>query len=152
MQKGRGAHGSGTVVAALFGASLVATGAASAHGYKRNAIEVVHPWTSVKGDAEGRDAIVAMKLKNSSKVPDRLISAESTAAERVELRAADDTLVAGGVEIPASGTLELKRGTFHVRLVGLHKRLTAYADLPVTLVLEKAGRIAVDVLVEEAQE
>jgi len=37
-------------------------------------------------------------------------------------------------------------------LVGLKKGLTAYDTLPVTLVFQRAGRIKIDVLVEETSE
>jgi copper(I)-binding protein len=134
----------------LVALACAAASSAGAHGYKRKSIEVVHPWTSEKADADGRQALVGMKMKNASAEPDRLVRAESAVAERVELRAADESVLTSGIAVPGSGAIDLKRGTVHVQLVGLRKTLIPYDTLPVTLVLEKAGRISIDVLVEEA--
>lgn len=124
-------------------------GHAHAHGYKRNAIEIVHPWTSEKGEAEGRDAIVAMEIRNTGKVSDRILRAETVIAERAELRDRAGVVVTGGVPIQPGKALEFGRGTVHLRLIGMKKSLVPYDTLPVTLVLEKAGTLKIDVLVEE---
>ena len=124
---------------------------ASAHGYKRKSIEIVHPWTGDKAEAGGRDAIVSMDIKNSGAEADRLLSATSAIAERVELRTAAEALPKG-IEIAPRGRVDLTAKTQHVRLIGLKKGLTAYDTLPVTLVFQRAGRIKIDVLVEETSE
>ena len=124
---------------------------ASAHGYKRKSIEIVHPWTGDKAEAGGRDAIVSMDIKNSGAEADRLVSATSTIAERVEIRTSGGPLPRG-IEIAPRGRVDLTAKTQHLRLVGLKKGLTAYDTLPVTLVFQRTGRIKIDVLVEEASE
>jgi copper(I)-binding protein len=124
---------------------------ASAHGYKRKSIEIVHPWTGDKAEAGGRDAIVCMDIKNSGAKADRLVSATSTIAERVEIRSSSEPL-AKGIEIAPRDRVDLTAKTQHLRLIGLKKGLTAYDTLPVTLVFQHAGRIKIDVLVEEMGE
>lgn len=124
---------------------------ASAHGYKRKSIEIVHPWTGDKPEHGGRDAIVSMDIKNSGTVADRLVGVTSPIADRVEIR-----IAAGGqaksIEIGPRGRVELTAKSQHLRLVGLKKELTAYDTLPMTLVFQRAGRINIDVLVEETRE
>ena len=117
---------------------------ASAHGYKRKSIEIVHPWTGDKAEAGGRDAIVCMDIKNSGAEADRLISATSPIAERVEIRAGTG---ATAIEIGPRGRVDLTSKSQHLRMVGLKKSLTAYDTLPVTLIFQRAGRIKIDVLV-----
>jgi copper(I)-binding protein len=124
---------------------------ASAHGYKRKSIEIVHPWTGDKPEAGGRDAIVSMDVKNSGAEADRLVSATSTIAARVEIRTSSGPLP-NGIVISPRGRVDLTSKTQHLRLVGLKKGLTAYDTLPVTLVFQRAGRIKIDVLVEETSE
>lgn len=83
---------------------------------------------------------------------DRLLSAESTAARTVEVhehaKGADGVMamraVSGGVAVPAGGTLVLKPGSYHIMLIGLVAPLRKGARVPVTFVLERAGRVAVE--------
>jgi copper(I)-binding protein len=139
------------------GLALVAT-VASAHGYKQKSIEVVHPWTFDRTEPGGRDAIVSMDIKNAGREPDRLLGASSTIAHRVEIRAAPDQSRGADkrssavIEIGPASRLDLTAKGLHLRLIGLKKSLTAYDTLPVTLVFEKAGRLKIDVLVEEASD
>ena len=126
-----------------------------AHGYKRKAIEVVHPYTFATPEPGGRDAIVRMTLRNSSKQLERLKSAASVIAERVEIvvpKAAagnGNNPVRPRLEIKPGGEVELSETVSHLRLVGLKRPLVAYDTLPVTLTFDKAGRLDIDVLVEE---
>ena len=78
---------------------------------------------------------------------DRLVSASSPAAERVETHA---TLRDGdilrmrevkGYEVPARGTLELKPAGSHLMLVNIKAPLKEGTTLPLTLRFEKAGEV-----------
>lgn len=83
---------------------------------------------------------------------DRLLSAESAAARTVEVhehaKGADGVMamraVPGGVAVPAGGTLLLKPGSYHIMLIGLVAPLRKGARVPVTFVLERAGRVQVE--------
>lgn len=130
---------------------VIAPAVVVAHGYKRNSIEIVHPWTGDKAEPGGRDAIVCMDIKNSGGESDRLVSASSAIAQRVEIRTSTKPLPRG-IEIASRGRVDLSAKTQHLRLIGLKKELTAYDTLPVTLVFQRAGRINIDVLVEETSE
>lgn len=130
---------------------VIAPAVVVAHGYKRKSIEIVHPWTGDKAEPGGRDAIVCMDIKNSGREADRLVSASSVIAQRVEIRTSTEPLPRG-IEIASRGRVDLSAKTQHLRLIGLKKELTAYDTLPVTLVFQRAGRINIDVLVEETSE
>jgi periplasmic copper chaperone A len=56
--------------------------------------------------------------------------------------------LAGGLSIPAGGSVVLKPGSYHVMLIGLKKALTAGEKFPLTLTFEKAGTISVTVPVQ----
>lgn len=121
---------------------------AAAHGYKRNAVEIVHPWTADQKEPDGT-LVVLMTLKNSATREDRLLRAESKVARKIGLVNADGSDLTGGLVVPPKGSVDLLRGGAHLRMFDLNKRLQAYDTLPVALCFEKAGRIAIDVLVEE---
>ena len=109
----------------------------SAHGYKRKTLEIIHPWTSERAEANGREAIVGLSIRNSGKQTERLRSATSPIADSVELRLDPAN---GGIRTGSTVTIEIKPGQeihlrpsgAHVRLIGLNKSLTPYDTLPVT--------------------
>ena len=148
------------IVAVLLSLPLMAYSlAASAHGYKRNTLEVIHPYTFEKPEPGGRDAIVGMTLRNSGKQIERLVGATSSIAERVEIVLPRPDATSSGtakspprIEIRPGTETELKASSVYVRLIGLKKALTAYDTLPVTLTFERAGRLKIDVMVEEVLE
>ena len=47
--------------------------------------------------------------------------------------------------------VELKRDGPHLELTGFKRRLDAYESFAMTLVLEKAGSVVIEVMVEEAE-
>lgn len=135
----------------------------AAHGYKRKSLEVIHPWTSEKPEPGGRDAIVGMTLRNSGTRPEHLIGVRSGIAERAVILSGaagngTDGAMKGAkgpamqIEIKPGQEVHLKASAAHVRLIGLKKALTAYDTLPVTLLFENAGRLDIDVMVEEIVE
>ncbi|WP_108259086.1 copper chaperone PCu(A)C [Mangrovicoccus ximenensis] len=97
-----------------------------------------------------------MVIENAGSAPDRLVSAASPAAERVELHThLQDangvmrmTEVEEGFEIPAHGRHALARGGDHVMFMGLTRPFEDGAMVPLTLTFEKAGEIAVEIPVD----
>lgn len=129
----------------LLAASAVALPAA-AHSHKKKGVEIVHPWTL----AQAKDATTArvfMTIKNGSGARDRLLSASTPRADKVELK--DDRKGAGAFAVKTGEELALYGDGPSLVLVGLKKQLDAYDDFKMTLVFEKAGPIAIDVMVEE---
>ena len=87
---------------------------------------------------------------------DRLFGASTTAAGATQLHTHQEDAngvikmihVDEGFEIPAGGTLELKRGGKHVMLMGLTGPLEQGDTVPLTLIFEQAGEISVVVPVD----
>ena len=118
------------------------------HGYKRNTVEIVHPWTSDQKEPSG-DLIVGMTLKNASRMEELLVGATSSMASKLELREEPGFRIITALPIPPNGSVELTRSGAHLRLLNLKKPLQTYDTIPVTLRFKRAGAVKVDVLVEE---
>jgi hypothetical protein len=96
-----------------------------------------------------------MTIQNHGATPDRLVEARSPVAEHVMLhthqevdgvmrmREAED-----GLDLPAEGTLLLGRGEAHVMFMGITDPFEDGDLIPLTLVFEQAGEIAVEVPVD----
>lgn len=138
-----------TLALALLGLGVAGGGVAFAHGYKQKTIAIVHPWTR-ESAKDTRKASIGLKIENTSRKADRLLKAESAAAEHVDLQTDAGVALEEGIVIPGEQSVVLKPGGLHIELTGLKKPLVPYDTLPVTLILQNAGRIKIDVLVEEA--
>lgn len=100
-----------------------------------------------------------MLIHNHGSEPDRLVGARSPAAEAVELHtSAEDENgvvrmrpVEGGLELRAGSVLLLSRGGAHLMMMGLTDPLEDGEVIPMTLIFEKAGEIAVEVPVDRSR-
>jgi copper(I)-binding protein len=129
----------------LLAAAAMAAPAAP-HSHKAKGLEIVHPWTPAQ--PKGAEAVrVFMTIKNTSGKPDRLLSASTPRAAKVELRAAGKG--AAAFVVRNGQELSLYGDGPSLVLTGLKTPLHAYDDFKMTLVFEKAGRVAIDVMVEE---
>ncbi|OYZ93308.1 MAG: hypothetical protein B7Y01_01365 [Xanthobacter sp. 17-67-6] len=138
---------------ALFLLTLSAQ-ALMAHEFKAGAIEIEHPWTRATpgGASVGAGYLV---LKNEGTTPDRLVSATAEVAQKVEIHEMsmkDGVMimrpVAGGIAVPAQGSVALKPGSYHLMFMGLKQPLTQGASVNGTLTFEKAGTVSVQFKVE----
>lgn len=128
----------------------LASGAAAhekAHGH----LKIVHPFTVEPIDPKTRNVTVLMTIHNLGKTADRLVSASSPLAEKAGIETAPPT-VNNSVDLPAGGTVAFSRKGTRIELKGLTERLTGYEPFPLWLTFEKAGRVEVEVLVEENEE
>ena len=105
--------------------------------------------------AGAQTGAVYMTVDNKSHAADRLVGASSDVADKLQIH--EMTVVngvmqmrelAGGLPIPADGSVTLKPGSYHVMLIGLKKPLKAGESFPLTLKFEKAGNISVTVPVQ----
>lgn len=124
---------------------------AQAHSVKTRTIEIVHPWTyGAETDGTVR---VAFKIKNIGKRADKLLRADAAIAKSSTL-----TVKKAGekgkssLSIAPGSEQELTYSGRHIVLGGVTRKLGAYDTFPMTLVFERAGRIKVEVLVEERPE
>jgi copper(I)-binding protein len=127
---------------------------ALAQGTSNTSITVEQPWArATPGGA--KTGAVYMTLDNKSGSADRLTGASSDVADKLqihEMKVENGVMkmreVAGGLSIPAGGSVALKPGSYHVMLIGLKKPLTVGEKFPLTLTFEKAGNISVTVPVQ----
>lgn len=141
---------------AVFALALSFAGlhSAFAHEFKLGNIEIDHPWSR----ATPPGAKVAggyFTIVNHGSAPDRLVSVTSdisAKAEVHEMAVKDGVMtmrpVAGGLDIPAGGKIELKPGGYHLMLMGLKQPAKAGESFPATLTFEKAGSVTVEFQVE----
>ncbi len=140
------------VTLALIGLPLLASG----HGYRLGDIRIVHPWAmpTAPSIVAGASGVGYLVLKNGGHKPDKLLSASTELAEKVELHAygkVSDTPTMHQVdafEIPAGGEVRLEPGGPHLMLMGIKKPLTEGQHFPLALQFERAGKITVDTFVQ----
>jgi copper(I)-binding protein len=104
----------------------------------------------VRAVAPGAGASAAYMTIRNDGAADTLVAARTDIARRVELHThiLEDGVarmreVEGGIAAPAGETVTLAPGGLHVMLMGLNGPLAAGATLPLTLVFENAGEMAI---------
>jgi copper(I)-binding protein len=94
-----------------------------------------------------------MVIRNAGTGPDRLLSASSPAAAKVELHlSTNDNGVmkmrqVPGYDVPAKGAFELKPGGAHLMFMDIKRQFKEGDKLPVKLKFEKSGEVTVDFVV-----
>jgi len=133
-------------------ATLIAP--AAAHEYNIGSLHIGHPWSRAtpKGATIGAGYL---KITNNGTTPDRLIGGSSEAAKSFELHVMSMENgvmkmrpVEGGIEIKPGETVEFKPESYHVMFVGLKEPLVQGHRVKATLDFEKAGKVAVEFVVE----
>lgn len=127
---------------AAFGIALALCTAALAASPK---IAIEQAWT--RATAPGAPVAGGfLTLRNPGKQPDRLLSATSPDAERVEIHEMrmDDGMMRmrrldAGIAIPAGGTVALKPGGYHLMFIGPKRRFEPGATVTATLRFERSG-------------
>ncbi|GIX15744.1 MAG: hypothetical protein KatS3mg118_3703 [Paracoccaceae bacterium] len=104
--------------------------------------------------ANPRSGAVFMVIRNSG-TAERLVGARTEVARRAELHdhVSENGImrmvaIEGGIEIPADGVVELKRGGRHVMLMGLVAPLADGDRFPLTLLFADGREITVEVPVD----
>ncbi|RKK01910.1 copper chaperone PCu(A)C [Pseudoroseomonas wenyumeiae] len=140
------------MLAALGALSLPA--AAMAHSYKAGEIDIGHPWS--RAAPAGVTGAGYLTLTNKGSTADRLVGARAEIARAVEIHSSG---MEGGVmrmrpveaiEVAPGAEVQLAPGGLHIMLIGLKQPLVKGARVPLTLVFEKAGEVAVELAVEAA--
>ena len=94
-----------------------------------------------------------VQLQNTGGAADRLLGANTSAAERVELHSmqmSGDVMrmrQVDAIELPPGATVELAPGGLHLMLMGLKAPLRAGERLPLVLRFEKAGEVKTELVV-----
>jgi hypothetical protein len=132
---------------ALLAGLMLASGA-QAHSHKLKSLEIVHPWCW-ETEAATKTVAVYMTVRNSSRRADRLVRATASIADKAELRGPRDDKPLTALDAKAGGELILRRDGPHILLTGVKRQLSPYDAFVMTLTFERAGKVEVEVQVEE---
>jgi copper(I)-binding protein len=119
---------------------------------------IIHDaWVRAPLDVNNNSAAY-MSLEVGGHQADRLLAAETTAAERAELRTywmegcfAHRPNVEAIEVFPDTKTV-LDPGGLHIELIGVEEELVEGRTIPLTLTFEKAGRVEIEVSVRERRQ
>jgi periplasmic copper chaperone A len=123
----------------------------SAHEVKLEHLQLVHPWArgqATAGPTAPRDVNVYMAVFNRGAYADRLIAVSSPLAAAAEVR--DGEQPRDALALEAKSSLKMGIDGPHVVLRGVTDDLAGYEAFPVWLTFERAGRVEVAVVVEDA--
>lgn len=128
----------------------------SAHEFRAGDIAIDRPWTRAVG-ASAPTAAGYMVLRNGGTVPDRLVSAATPMATAIEMHQMSMTdgimrmrPLPDGIELPPGQSMRLEPGGLHLMLIGPMGGLARGTRVPVRLRFERAGQVAVELIVEAA--
>ena len=134
--------------------ALLFPAAALAHNYEKGDMQVRHPWARATPPG-ATVAVVYRELRNTGKQPDRLLSASTPLAKRVEPHISEH---AGEVarmrelrafEVPGRERLALEPNGAHLMLIDIARPLKKGERFQLALRFEKAGELEVEVEVQE---
>jgi periplasmic copper chaperone A len=115
--------------------------------FKIGDLVVASPWTRATPSG-AKIAGGYLKITNNGKSPDRLVSATSIGADRVEIHEMSMTdgvmkmrPLTDGLTIKPGETVELKPGGFHMMFMDIKQQLKQGDTLKATLTFEKAGKL-----------
>lgn len=127
---------------------------AQAQQVRAGDIVAVQAWS--RSAPRGGSGAAFVTLRNTGSQPDRLISATSPAAGRVELHSMvrDGDVMrmreVPGIDLPPGQEVVLRPGGLHVMLMGLSQSLDQGATVPVTLTFQRGGQLVLDVPIQAA--
>jgi copper(I)-binding protein len=144
----------GRIAACVLALSCLSV-AADARDYARGALKITHPWTRPTPPS-APTAAGYLTIVNRGNAPDRLIGGSSPAAGRLEIHQMTMTggimrmrPVAGGLVIPAGGSVALAPEGFHLMLIGPKHPFRPGEHIPVVLTFEHAGTVKLNLEVEQ---
>lgn len=118
------------------------------------ALRIATPWTRAAG--QGMQGGGFFTIRNTGATPDRLLSATSPGAGRIELHThiRDGDVMrmrpVNDIPVPANGEVTLQPGGLHLMLIGLTQPMDVGGSVPVTLRFERAGEVTVNLSVQAA--
>lgn len=147
----------GGLLMGLVALALLGMGAAQAHDFRQGDVVMDHPYAtpSLAGTTTG--AVYFKSIRNTGKTPDRLLSASTAVAARVEIHQMqmDGNVMrmrqVPALELPAQTEVSLRHGgagTHHLMLLDMAKPLKDGDRFDLELVFEKAGAKRFGVVVQ----
>jgi copper(I)-binding protein len=129
-------------------------GMAWPHSHEKGDIQVRHPWSRATPPG-AKVAAGYMEIRNNGRQPDRLVSATTAVAQRVEIHVTErDGEVmkmreVKSLEIPARERYQLRPGGSHLMLVDITRPLQKGEKLLMRLVFERAGELEIELEVQD---
>lgn len=116
----------------------------------------VHDAYARAASPDAKSGAAFMMIHNHDGADDRLIGVSSPVAQMVQLHThvedANGVMkmvhVEEGFDLPSNGEIHLKRGGDHVMFMGLTESFEQGKKIPLTLIFEEAGEIAIEVEVD----
>ena len=133
---------------------LAVSTAALPHSHEKGDLQIRHPWSRATPPG-AKVAAGYFEIRNNGKQSDRLLSASTPVAKKVEMHVTEH---AGEVakmrqlrafEVPGRERLALEPNGAHLMLVDLVQPLKKGERFPMTLRFERAGEIEVQFEVQE---
>jgi copper(I)-binding protein len=139
-------------IASLAAAAILAAGAAFAH----DGVHVENAYVLTSGPGAMSGAVFLEIVNHSATSPDRLISASTDAAQRVELHThlmdangvARMVEVEDGFAVAPGETHILERGGDHIMMMGLTRPLADGDVIELKLLFEREGEVVLEVPVD----
>jgi hypothetical protein len=134
---------------------LLVMGTALAHNHEKGELQVRHPWSRATPPG-AKVAVAYMEIRNAGSQPDKLVSASTARAQRVEMHVTqrEGELMkmrqVKAFEIPARERYALRPGGSHLMLVDLAQPLKKGERFAMTLRFERAGELVIELEVQEA--
>jgi len=140
----------------LLAGTAITLMAATAHAGDTMSSIMIHDAYARASSPVAKAGAAFMEIMNHGDTDDRLISATTDAAVRVELHTHIDAgdgvtqmrEVEGGFVIPAGETYVLKRGGDHVMMMGLTDPFVDGEAIEITFTFEKAGEVTVEIPID----
>jgi len=138
----------------IFLALVAFASAVLGHSHEKGDIQVRHPWSRATPPG-AKVGAGYMEIRNNGAQPDRLLSASTAAAKRVEIHVTErdgEVMKMREVKtltIPARERFTLRPGGAHLMLVDLAQPLKKGDRLAMTLRFERAGELQVELEVQE---
>ncbi len=135
-------------IAFMAAALLLVAPSALAQDYKLGKLMISKPWARVT--LPDKPGAGYMQIHNMADGADKIVSASSKAADRVELHThiMDKGVMkmrkVEAIGIQAKGLTELKPGGLHLMFFGINKQLKMGDKIPVTVNFEKAGSLGIE--------
>ncbi len=139
-----------------FAMALAIAAPGLAHEYKLGDLHIDHPVIRV-ASPQSKTGAGFMTIMNHGKAADRLLAVETAASNRADLHgtvAVGNVMQmraqAGGVSVPAGGTVTFAPGGLHVMFIGLKAPVPPGAIIKARLRFEKAGAVDIQFKAEAA--
>jgi periplasmic copper chaperone A len=125
-----------------------------AHSHEKGDIQIRHPWSRATPPG-AKVGVGYLEIRNNGAQPDRLLSASTAVAKRVEMHVTEhaDNVAKmrklRAFEVPARERLALEPNGAHLMLVDLERPLKKGERFPMKLRFERAGEVEVEFEVQE---